>query len=1281
MANVRPPEKYNSDELYLYCELTTSPEIGGGVVDFSGIKTYNIGFLKEGVGFGITNINVDITPSMQPVIEITFKDFYGNSSIEFRRNSEFLGNLIDDTKSINYASIFELPYPKFKLILKGYIGKVIALDLNVKRIDVTYVANDGSYEIKAVFVPNLYGFFADLPFYFLKSIKYLKFGTGENVPDTYVSIFDIIENGKKVQQSQTVIQKNIEKLKKNLMILNNETDEMFYDDFNWFDSNLLDDKTSNQENILGYKKLFVNVGKYFTNQTKDVRTSIFGSESKSKQNRDQLSRLPESKKKIISSISNVNEHLNNNPKLVYFNQPLNITNYNNAKELIKQALIACDNYEKTQFRETNKDVLEALTIKKVFDLLVQDSSYLMGRILQAGVDGYNRDSNKRNEDKKITGKYFPLIPDETTNEQKPYAVSGPEVDFVNQFISALSNGIAEGERKKIDQEPITPESLDNVIKKRITNLEIGAKNPYSNAYTANDIISNIIERTGILAHFFMDTISTGDSDIDNMISSEIENIKVGLDKILGNNKEDRNELLTFFNTITKIISDDNQNSLNVNDVSIITKYINEKVSLINKTTLKAKRIYNNNIFYNVDELSNGDTYVLFDTTKFKLNAVSSGIIGSSENEEITDITIPFSDDDFKYYYVEQKDSDNPSSLINLKIGSRKVYDYSKLQTESDIKKCIVDEKIGTNTKYTYSEKKYFYAKYRLDYRNSPGLLGLGEGSPYTWDLLGTTSEAQLQRYALKEISKKLKTEVVSAENKIKDDTKIINNNIQSGQGFEIIYKQFHNLCNNWKNLVDGDSNSGQKTQKSNIVQDIIERFSKNIFYEFPLQNIQSKTQINVSNAIINIEPLYKNNEQSTILNVMSNICLKNNFMFLAIPGMADSDGVTITNEPLDGLLLPYTNFITNKDVKVGNHFYVLWMPTPENRATLNNGQELYLDFDADNINLSRPVFIIDYGSPNNTIFKSVNMTTEDNKMTSESAIAINTIADPQNSNKFKSFDCSALSVMEGRSYKISVEMIGNAQIKPTQFFILNSTHIFSGLYQIMKVSHTIRPNDMVTKFEAIKMKYNGSYAGFSYIAPITLESLAQQTTDYYNSNNYVLQTAQNPGVNQIELTSEYYGVNDLKNNPSQLKALSELHPAIRNTFSEFINDIENNLGYHVIITDGYRSIEDSKKLKDSNNKNAIPGFSFHNYGMAIDINLQSQDLLIKKATPKAAWLKSGVVDIAKKYNLRWGGNFSNYYDPIHFDAGNIYNIKDLNTKFMAQNASSPGINGNEINLA
>ena len=38
-------------------------------------------------------------------------------------------------------------------------------------------------------------------------------------------------------------------------------------------------------------------------------------------------------------------------------------------------------------------------------------------------------------------------------------------------------------------------------------MELGSQNPYSISPTSKDIISNILERTGIIAHLFMDDIS------------------------------------------------------------------------------------------------------------------------------------------------------------------------------------------------------------------------------------------------------------------------------------------------------------------------------------------------------------------------------------------------------------------------------------------------------------------------------------------------------------------------------------------------------------------------------------------------------------------------------------------------------------------------------------------------------------------------------------------------------------------------------------------------------
>ena len=80
-----------------------------------------------------------------------------------------------------------------------------------------------------------------------------------------------------------------------------------------------------------------------------------------------------------------------------------------------------------------------------------------------------------------------------------------------------------------------------------------------------------------------------------------------------------------------------------------------------------------------------------------------------------------------------------------------------------------------------------------------------------------------------------------------------------------------------------------------------------------------------------------------------------------------------------------------------------------------------------------------------------------------------------------------LPVMEGRSYKASFDMLGAAQVFPMQYFYLDSIPLFNGIYQVMKVNHSISPNEMTTKAEGIKMRFSARELGG--IQPITLELL------------------------------------------------------------------------------------------------------------------------------------------------------------------------------------------------
>lgn len=1183
MIPIKPLSNYNMEDLFLHCELTTRSELGGNNIDFTGAKTYNIGFMKEGLGFGITSINIDITPSMQPVIDITFKDFYGNLAVEFNRNKDFINGIVDNggVDYLNFSSMFELPYPKFKLTIKGYLGKPVALDLNVKRIDVSYVPTDGSYEIKATFIPNLYGFFSDMPFYFLKSINFLK-NSNKNITSNNkeVTLFDIIETGFVLEQKQQVINKSISKTESSLVALSNLSESIL--DFN-FQNDFIDNHDDYGNQITNMNNpLYFNVSLYSKRNTNE------------KFNFQILKNLPQDKKTkylqlIVSSLST---NKNNTQKTVYILEDIKkdfSKNLSTAQQLITKSLDACKEYKKEQYVSTNKELLKQITIENVFDLLVRDSSYLMGRILEAGRKGYLLDVDNRKNRKDMVGYYFPLVQDKATNEQIPYANFGPEFIFINEFIAALSKGLAEEERRELNKNtPPTPDNVETQLKKRGTNLELGAQNPYTLTPTSEDINKNILERTGLIAHLFMEDISNESENVVSAIDSELSNINEGLKKLTD---LELSEIKAFCETIKKEIDEEG----NLVDSNFINNESKRNIiisrlgahSRIDSNTLTATTIENNTIFYTYPYFSkntnnffgNNDIYVLFRDSKYKNNTTVNTSVDDGKNKDIiqragkffnlspdNDSTKPYDDSDFEFKKITKDNIEELESLAkkNLLIDFDKMQNELKNSSNINLGK-IFYTGISSNQIFdsnTDTNGKYFYAKY-MDSRRDTG---------FVWNFAGTSDEAILQRYILLNLCKKIIGQINNNQKEKLVREKEITENFSKSDGFKIIYNQFHNLCNNWKNLVSIEG-------ANNITQHVVNKFcnenngAANIFYDIPLLTVQgNKNKINIKNAIINVEPLKNSNEQSSVLNVMSNICVKNNFMFLAIPGMADKNSSTdenkiIKEEGTSELFLAHTQSVAPDSVPVFNHFYVLWMPTPENRSKFNDGNPVYLNFNPKDIQFADGVniFQIDYGSPSNTVFKSITMSTEDSKMTSESAIAINSIADPDNSKKYKNYDCSALSVMEGRSYRITVEMIGNAQIKPTQFFILNSTHIFSGLYQIMKVSHSIRPNDMTTKFEAIKMKYSGN-KDFMFIPPITIEDIAP---------GYINQ----PQQSNIEIANNNVDITDSGGFPVAESTMSNYvgtithpsipipHRALLDTVSFLDNGINTtpNKGYDILV--------------------------------------------------------------------------------------------------------------------
>jgi hypothetical protein len=134
-------------------------------------------------------------------------------------------------------------------------------------------------------------------------------------------------------------------------------------------------------------------------------------------------------------------------------------------------------------------------------------------------------------------------------------------------------------------------------------------------------------------------------------------------------------------------------------------------------------------------------------------------------------------------------------------------------------------------------------------------------------------------------------------------------------------------------------------------------------------------------------------------------------------------------------------------------------------------------------------------------------------------------------------------------------------------------------------------------------------------------------------------------------------------------------------FRSFLRDIEK-MGYKIIITNGVRTINKQRQLNQENPQNAKAGFSHHNYGTGIDINVIYKNNWLRKSSSKEDWEKTGIPKFAKtKYNLRWGGDFVGYHDPVHFDLENIYPIKKLYANAIKKFGSIDKIEGNKLDLS
>lgn len=114
-------------------------------------------------------------------------------------------------------------------------------------------------------------------------------------------------------------------------------------------------------------------------------------------------------------------------------------------------------------------------------------------------------------------------------------------------------------------------------------------------------------------------------------------------------------------------------------------------------------------------------------------------------------------------------------------------------------------------------------------------------------------------------------------------------------------------------------------------------------------------------------------------------------------------------------------------------------------------------------------FAVDFGAQNQGVFKSVSVSQDLGKPTSESLMAEYEMANLAKGTQTSTQNVSLYNLYKLRSYEASVSTFGNVMIQPMMYFILRNMPLFAGTYMITSVQHNISPGSFDTSFTGTRM--------------------------------------------------------------------------------------------------------------------------------------------------------------------------------------------------------------------
>lgn len=139
------------------------------------------------------------------------------------------------------------------------------------------------------------------------------------------------------------------------------------------------------------------------------------------------------------------------------------------------------------------------------------------------------------------------------------------------------------------------------------------------------------------------------------------------------------------------------------------------------------------------------------------------------------------------------------------------------------------------------------------------------------------------------------------------------------------------------------------------------------------------------------------------------------------------------------------------------------------------------------------------------------------------------------------------------------------------------------------------------------------------------------------------------------------------------KNIATLHPEVIALFESFVSEVqaiaeEKGLQYKVIC--GTRSWKEQERIYAQGRTTpgkiitkAAPGYSMHNFGLAVDCGVFRNGDYLDESEPKiAAEMHKAASVVAAKHGIRWGGNFKSIVDTPHFELDTPLSMSQMRSR-------------------